>query len=73
MLMALRVDFALSGLGECGAGGGAEWASAVERQRPSDQQEIFNLSFSRPECDNVHVTINQASSAVDLILSSVAP
>lgn len=58
---------------ECGAGGGAECASAVERQSPSDQQETSNLSIPRPECGNVHVTINQASSVVDLILSSVAP
>ena len=73
MLMALRVEFALSGLGECGAGGGAECASVVERQSPSDQQETFSLSIPRPESGNVHVAINQASSAVDLILSSVAP
>lgn len=73
MLMALRVEFALSGLGECGAGGGSERASAVERQSPSDQQETFNLSIPRPESGNAHVTINQASGVVDLILSSVAP
>ena len=73
MLIALRVEVALSEMGECGAGGGAEHASAVEGQSPSDHQVTSILSIPRPEFGNAHVTINQASGAVDPILSSVTP
>lgn len=73
MLIALRVEVALSEMGECGAGGGAERVSAVEGQSPSDHQETSNLSVPRLEFGNVHVMINQASGAVDPILSLVSP
>jgi len=54
-------------------GSGAERVSAVEGLSPNGHQETSNLSIPRPELGSVHRTINQANSAADSVLSSVAP
>lgn len=48
MLVTLGVEVVVSEMGKCGAGDGAERASVVEGQSPSDQQETSNLSIPRP-------------------------